>query len=250
MQSINLLGYVISYSSIKPDPDWLQPLINLPIPENSKSKQRTVGLFFYYSKFIRNYSDKVRPLLQASTFPLNNEAIDAFNLLKKDVANAVVDCIDESIPFTVETDASDFSIAATLNQNGRPVAFFSKTLDKHEIHHPSVEKEAFAILAALRKWKHYLTGRHFVLITDQEAVSFMFNQNRKGKIKNDKIMRWRTKLSCYRYDIQYCPGKYNQAADCLTRSSCSALVTGIEYQQEISNIKFSCSITSAQIKLM
>ena len=111
------------------------------------------------------------------------------------------------------------------------------------------KKEVFAIVAALRKWKHYLTGRHFVLITDQEAVSFMFNQNRKGKNKNDKIMRWRTELSCYRYDIQHGPGKYNHATDCLTRSSCSALVTRVEYQQEINNIKFSCSITS-EIKLM
>ena len=60
--SINILGYLVSHNSIKPDPDRLQPLKNLPIPTNSKAKQRAVGLFSYYSKFIKNYSNKIRPL--------------------------------------------------------------------------------------------------------------------------------------------------------------------------------------------
>ena len=130
----------------------LQPLLDLPLPLNGKALQRTVGLFSYCSKFIRNYSEKVRPLLQCLTFPLNQRATDAFKLLKNDIVNAVVKTIDEAIPFVVETDAADFSLAATLNQNGQPVAFFSKSLNKHEIHQPAIEKEAYAIVEAFRKW--------------------------------------------------------------------------------------------------
>ena len=48
----------------------------------------------------------------------------AFENLKKDIAESVVCAINEDAPFEVETDASDYAIAATLNQNGRPVAFF------------------------------------------------------------------------------------------------------------------------------
>lgn len=75
----------------------------------------------------------------------------------------------------METDASDDDIATTLTQDGRPVAFFSRVLSGPEQKHSSVEKEAYAIVEAIRKWRNYLLGRHFHLITDQRSVAFMFN---------------------------------------------------------------------------
>ena len=69
--------------------------------------------------------------------------------------------------------------------------FFSRTLSKAEQKHSGVEKEAAAIVEAVRKWKHYLTGKHFILITNQRSISYMFDSKHRGKIKNDKIMRWR-----------------------------------------------------------
>ena len=44
-----------------------------------------------------------------------------------------------------------------------------------------------------------------------------------SKIKNDKIMRWRVKLSSYKYDIVYRPGKDNKGADTFSRIQCSAI---------------------------
>ena len=57
--------------------------------------------------------------------------------------------VDISVPFILETDASDHTIAAVLNQSGRPVAFFSRTLQPSEVKHPSVEKEAQAIIESV-----------------------------------------------------------------------------------------------------
>ena len=154
---------------------------------------------------------------------MSAEALDAFQGLKNEVVKSVVGAIDESALFTVETDASDGALAATLNQAGRPVAFFSRTLKASEMNQASVEKEAQAIVEAVRYWRHYLTGRHFKLVTDQRSVAFMFNSNPKGKIKNEKMLRWRMELSCYDYDILYRPGAENVPPDTLSRDYCSAI---------------------------
>ena len=104
-----------------------------------------------------------------------------------------------------------------MNQKGRPVSFFSRTLTGPELKHSSVEKEAAAIVEAIRKWKHYLTGKHFKLITDQKSVAYMFDTKRHSKIKNDKVMRWRIELSMYDFDIIYRAGEENIPADALSR---------------------------------
>ena len=75
------------------------------------------------------------------------------------------------------------AISATLNQGGRPAAFMSRSLSGSELHYPAVEKEATAIIEAVRKWNHFLAGRRFTLITDQKSVAFMFDNRKRAKSK-------------------------------------------------------------------
>ena len=163
---INLLGYRISHNSIKPDPQTLEPLLNLSHPNNPKKLKRIIGMFSYYAKWIKCFSDKIHVLNNVDKFPFKQIEIDAFKNLKRELAEAAMQPIDENIPFTVETDASAFAISATLNQDGRPVAFHSRTLKSNEQYHSLVEKEAQAIVESIHHWKHFLLGRHFTLITD------------------------------------------------------------------------------------
>ena len=161
----------------------MRPLQDLPVPSGRKGLNRLLGFFSYYSQWIRCFSEKIRPLATASSFPISEEAKTAFETLKRDIEESVVCAIDERVPFEVETDASEFAIAVTLNQKGRQVAFFSHTLQGSEIRHASVEKEAQAIIETIHHWKHYLTGRHFLIKTDQCSVAYMFNTKQRGKIK-------------------------------------------------------------------
>lgn len=217
------LGYIIEKGEIRPDPERLQALHTMPVPSDAKAMKRVVGMFAYYSKWIVNFSDKIAPLINNQNYPVNEECCRHFEQLKIDIENSVVTAIDENLPFELETDASDIAIAAVLNQNGRPVAFFSRTLNQAERKHAAVEKEACAIIESIRHWRHYLTGKHFKLITDQKGVSFIFNKKHSNKIKNDKISRWKIELSCYDYDIVYREGKLNIPADTFSRVYCSML---------------------------
>ncbi|XP_068235485.1 uncharacterized protein [Palaemon carinicauda] len=173
--TINVLGYCVGNNAIKPDPDRLRPLQELPPPTNMGSLRRDQGLFAYYAKWIP------------------------------------------------ECDASEVAVSAVLNQGGRPVAFMSRTLQSSELHYPAVEKEATAIIEAVRKWSHFLARRHFTLITDQRSVMFMLDSRKRTKIKNNKIQKWRLELASYSYTIQYRPGKQNIAPDTLTRAYCCSI---------------------------
>ena len=181
------------------------------------------GLFSHYSKWIKKFSDKIAPSVKLKSFPLSIECQNAFKNLKLDIANSAVRGIDENKLFELKSDASNVAISCVLNQNSRPVAFYSRTLQGPELKHPSIEKEACAIIESVRHWRHLSTGKHFKLITDQKSVLFMFDQHTKSKIKNDKIYHWRLKLSCYSFDIVCRKGLDNVASDTFSRVYCASL---------------------------
>ena len=223
VSEVNMLGFKISFGIMRPDPDRMKPLLDLPYPHDMKSLKRSIGLFSYYSPWVPQYSKKLQPLVNSDSFPLLNAARIAFDDIKQCIIDAELTVPNAVDLLVVETDASDSTLSATLNQNGQPVAFFSRTLNNHERNHSSVEKEAAAIVESCRKWRHYLHYRKFLLITDQKSVSFIFDGKNKGKIKNDKLMRWRIELSCLDYDIRYRPGEENSVADCLSRAHCASI---------------------------
>ena len=182
---IDLLGYRVSHGVIRPDPERLKPLMNLQLPTCKSALQRLVGMFAYYARWIPQFSERNRPLNLAITcnnFPLSKESAEAFESLKETLLNCCLSYIRDDVPFQVDCDASEHSVAATLSQEGRPVAFFSKTLNKSEKVYPVVEKEALAIMEAVRRWSHYLYGKCFDLVTDQRALSFMLDKASKGKV--------------------------------------------------------------------
>jgi len=94
----------------------------------------------------------------------------------------------------------------------------SRTLSRCEERYPAIEKEATAVIEAVRKWQHFIKGRFFTIVTDQEAV----NQRNRGKIKNTKILCWRLELGQYSFDIRHKPGVQNVASDTFSRM-CNAV---------------------------
>ena len=81
---------------------------------------------------------------------MEDQTEKAFNEIKKLKTTApVLNSFDTSLPISVSTDASDFSVWAVLEHEGRPVAFFPRTLNSAEQNYGAHDKELLAIVGAL-----------------------------------------------------------------------------------------------------
>ena len=120
---------------------------------------------------------------------------------------------DFSLPFTLETDASGIAMGVVLMQRGHPLAYFSKLFCPRLQHASTYIRELHAITTAVRKWRQYLLGHPFIILTDHKSLRELMNQ----VIQTPEQQVYLSKLIGYDYSIQYKPGKKNLVADALSR---------------------------------
>uniref|UniRef100_A0A2N9G5I5 Protein DETOXIFICATION n=1 Tax=Fagus sylvatica TaxID=28930 RepID=A0A2N9G5I5_FAGSY len=109
----------------------------------------------------------------------------------------------------------DFStLAASLTEDRRPIAFFSEKLSGASLKYPTYDKEFYAFVRALETWQHYLWPREFVIHTDHESLKHLKGQ---GKL-NQRHARWLEYIETFPYVIRYKQGKENIVTDALSRS--------------------------------
>ena len=69
-------------------------------------------------------------------------------------------------------EASGVAIGAILSQDNKPVAYFSEKLNETKRKYSTYDKDFYAIIQALKKWRHYLVPKEFVLYSDSQALQF------------------------------------------------------------------------------
>ena len=117
------------------------------------------------------------------------------------------------------TDASGEAIGAILSQspdgsaeNETVIAYESRVLRGPELAYAAVHQEALAIVWAVHKFRHFVAGRHFILRTDNSALTYILSNTKPSP----KLQRWAAALLEYNFTIQHHPGKRNPA-DALSR---------------------------------
>lgn len=115
---------------------------------------------------------------------------------------------DFSIPFILETDASGSAIGAVLQQRGHPLAFFSKALCLRMQRASTYVRKLHAITTAVHKWRQYLHGHSFTILTDHRSWKDLMTPEQQTYL---------AKLLGYNYNIQYKSGKSNVVVDALSK---------------------------------
>jgi hypothetical protein len=213
------LGFVISANELKMDPEKVEVIRNWPSPRNVFEVRSFHGLASFYRKFIRNFSGINTAMMDTvkkwhKVFQWTVEAERSFNLLKKKITEQPVLVLpDFQKTFQVKCDASGYVVGGVLSQDDRPVAYFSEKLDDAKLKYSTYDKEFYAIIQALKKWRHYLIPKEFVLYSDNHALHFVSQQEKL----NQKHAKWVEYMQNFTFVIKHISGTANKVADALSR---------------------------------
>lgn len=225
VDTVEYLGYILSPEGLSMAADKVKTILEWPEPRRVKDIQSFLGFANFYRRFIANYSDITIPLtrLTRKHVPWNwdSSCANAFNNLKLAFTQAPV--LTHFVPgsqLILETDASDYAIAAilsTIASDGEihPIAFFSRTLSDPERNYDVHDKELLAIFAAFQTWRHYLEGAEPAIdvVTDHKNLVYFSTT----KLLTRRQARWSEYLSQFNFVIRFRPGKLGAKSDTLTR---------------------------------
>lgn len=232
VKEVKYLGLIVSTEGIKMDPAKIKAIQEWRAPHSVKDVQSFLGFANFYRRFIAGYSAIAAPLTSLTRsdqkdkqFPLDpgSKEFHAFEALKRCFTTApVLQHFDPDKETWIETDASDFVVAAVLSQKDtegilRPVAFLSQKLTPQECNYEIYDKELLAIVRAFEDWEPELSGVNdpIKVLSDHKNLEYFMTSKRL----NRRQVRWAEFLSEFNFKIQYRPGKQGTKPDALTRRS-------------------------------
>ena len=211
--SVQYLGHIIDGEGLHPTEDKLKAVRDAPSPTNVTSLKSFLGLIMFYSRFLKNHSTVLAPLnnlLKKNVhWKWTRTEEEAFvNAKKLLVDSKTLVHYDDSLPLYLACDASSYGAGAVLSHyiDGvyRPIAFASCTLTKAQCNYSQMDKEAFSIIFGLKRFRQYLLGRIFTILTDHRPLLTLFGPDRPVPVHAAaRIQRWALILQSYNYKIMY-----------------------------------------------
>lgn len=222
-----ILGYIVCKYGKLPDPSKIQDILDMTPPKDQKGVQRLLGI----SQFNRMYIEKLAHLT-APIAALNHARYSyprdwtpaaqiALDKIKQAYSEApILLAPNWAKPFHVHTDASKIAVGVMLAQNvngkhDQPVAYASRLMNQAERNYSTTEREALAMVYAVKKFRHYLLGNKFRFMVDHHSLSYLVNQ----PLITGRVARWIMILMEYDFEVVFVPGKRHIVADYLSRDT-------------------------------
>lgn len=227
------LGRVVGQGTVRPVRAKVEAIDQFPQPSTKKELMRFLGMVGYYRCFCPNFSSVVAPLtdlLKAGLiFSWSLQCQKAFERVKGLITNSPVLAAPQwDKGFMLEVDASFVGAGAVLLQEdesgiNRPLCFFSRKFNRHQLNYSVIEKETLALIWALHHFQVYVGSGPVVVFSDHNPLTFLSNL----QAPNQRLVRWALFLQSYSLEIRHIKGAENVVADTLSRapSGCPSLTS-------------------------
>ncbi|UYV65202.1 hypothetical protein LAZ67_3003566, partial [Cordylochernes scorpioides] len=206
--SVKFLGFIITNAGISPDPQRVQAIKDIPIPDTVGKLRRFLGMLNFYRRCLPNAASTQAPLhamvegRKNASCQWTPTALQAFDQCKFQLANAaLLHHPFPEAPLCLTVDASDFAVGAALHQqvgnNFQSIA------------------ELLAVYLAIKHFRHFLEGRQFPVYTDHKPLTYAFQQNLDKA--SPRQCRHLDFIGQFTTDIRHIAGCENVPADFLSR---------------------------------
>jgi hypothetical protein len=219
---VEYLGHTVGLGKVAPRTAKVDAILKFPKPTDRKQLRSFLGIAGYYRKFIPHFAQiaacLTNVLRKGTKFAWTEETEKAFCDIKSRLASRpILRPPDFTLPFAIAVDASGVAIGANLLQtvNGieHPICYYSKRLNVHQQNYATVEKEAFALIMAVRVFSVYFGAHPITVYSDHSPLQFL----KKMANFNQKLLRWSLELQQYNLHIVHRPGSQNLIPDVLSR---------------------------------
>lgn len=221
-KEVKFMGHVICQDGLKPDPDKVQGIKEMPTPTSKQDLKRLLGMVNYLQKFAPNLSEVTAPmrdlLKEGNQFRWNEQVQGCSFKRVKEILSAapVLKYFDPKDDVELQCDASDRGLGACLVQEGQPVAYVSRSMTETEGNYGQIEKEMLAILLGVERFEQCVYGRPVKIQTDHKPLESIFRKSLHSAPK--RLQRMLLRLQKYDLQVSYKKGTEMYLADTLSRA--------------------------------
>ena len=227
---IQYLGHLISGEGIKPLPEKLESIKEMPPPTTPKEVKQFLGLIGYYRKFVPRFANVARPLTNLTRldqpFKWSDKCQASFELLKEALfKEPILRFPDPNKPYTLYTDTSKYASSCVLTQQythnidnkqivvNHPITYVSDLFKGSQLNWVALTKEAYAIYMSIKKLTYYLEDAEITLRSDHLPLKRFLQRN----TLNTKVNNWAVEISPFKITFEYITGIKNTLADTMSR---------------------------------
>ena len=213
------LGHLVTKEGLKPDPDKIKAVQEMPRLDNIKAVRRFCGFINHLAKFMPKLSEVMESIrnltCNKNEWKWTHEHDAAF---KREMATTspllkYYNSEDELIIHIC--DASEKGLGAAVIQKGQPVAFASRALTDTESWYAQIEKELLAVVFALDKFEQYAYRRSVTIESDHKPLEAIAKEPLRCAPK--RLQGIFLKIQKFDINIVYNPGSRTYLAETLSR---------------------------------